>query len=44
MNAKAWTEEVASFCPGVGKGKLWTEAEIDVVVAAELASEKRLGK
>jgi hypothetical protein len=29
MNAKAWTKEVQSFCPGVGKGRVWTKAEIE---------------
>lgn len=29
MNAKAWTKEVQSFCPGVGRGRIWTKAEIE---------------
>ena len=29
MNAKAWTKEVRSFCPGVGKGKTFSKEEID---------------
>ena len=28
MGAKAWKKEVVSFCPGVGKGKVWSEEEI----------------
>src|SRR5690606_25004657 len=28
MSPKQWKKEVASFCPGVGKGKTWTEEEI----------------
>lgn len=28
MNAKTWKKEVQSFCPGVGKGRIWSEAEI----------------
>lgn len=28
VNARAWTKEVASYCPGVGKGKLYTAREI----------------
>lgn len=28
MYAKTWTEEVKSFCPGVGKGRLYTAEEI----------------
>ena len=44
MTAKAWAKDVAAFCPGVGKGKLWSAQEIDAILAAETASEKRLGK
>ncbi len=44
MNAKSWTKDVASFCPGVGKGKLWSAEEITAVLNAETASEKQLGK
>ncbi len=29
MNAKAWKKEVASFCPGVGKGRLYSAREIE---------------
>jgi len=29
MNAKTWNKEIVSFCPGVGKGKLYTEKEIN---------------
>lgn len=43
MNAKSWKTEVASFCPGVGKGKLWSKEEIEKTMAAETASEKSLG-
>lgn len=28
LNAKTWKTDVASFCPGVGKGRLWTGDEI----------------
>jgi Fe-S-cluster containining protein len=28
MKAKVWNEEVASFCPGVGKGRLYSAKEI----------------
>lgn len=44
MDAKSWAKDVASFCPGVGKGKLWSAAEITAVLNAETASEKQLGK
>jgi Fe-S-cluster containining protein len=32
MNPKTWTTEIATFCPGVGKGKLHTYEEIKAVV------------
>ena len=32
MNPKTWNKEVASFCPGVGKGKLHTFEEIRAVI------------
>ena len=32
MDARKWDSEVAAFCPGVGRGRLWTEAEIRAVV------------
>lgn len=32
MNPKTWSKEVASFCPGVGKGKLYTESEIKALM------------
>jgi uncharacterized protein len=44
MNAKAWKDEVQSFCPGVGKGKLWSAEEIDKIVALETKSEASLGR
>lgn len=32
MNAKTWNEEVVPFCKGIGKGKLYTEAEIKALI------------
>ena len=42
MSAKAWKKDVATFCPGVGKGRLWTKAEIDEQVAEQKQWEKAL--
>lgn len=42
MNAKAWKSEVASFCPGVGKGKLWSKAEIEKSMKADQENELKL--
>jgi hypothetical protein len=37
LNAKAWSKEVKSFCPGVGKGKILSAAEIEKVLALKEA-------
>jgi uncharacterized protein len=33
MNTKVWEKEVAAYCPGVGKGRLYTKEEIENVLA-----------
>ena len=43
MNAKSWKNDVESFCPGVGKGKLWSADEIDKIMNEELKSEEKMG-
>lgn len=35
MNAKTWNKEVKSFCPGVGKGKVWSREEIENQLAIQ---------
>ncbi len=40
MDAKVWNEEVASFCPGVGKGKLWKQKEISDILEHQEESEE----
>ncbi len=32
MTAKAWKKDVAKFCPGVGKGRVWPREEIEAMV------------
>lgn len=32
MNARVWSGEVAVFCPGVGKGRLYTKNEIEALL------------
>jgi len=39
MSAKAWTKDVAKFCPGVGKGRVWSREEIDALVKEQTAWE-----
>ncbi|MEM6730935.1 MAG: YkgJ family cysteine cluster protein [Myxococcota bacterium] len=33
MSPRAWRKEVASFCPGVGKGKRYSREEIETILA-----------
>ena len=40
MNAKSWAREVVSFCPGVGKGKLYLESEIKALLAQDPVNPK----
>lgn len=42
MSAKGWKKEVTSYCPGVGKGKLWKPEEIEGVLKIQVASERNL--
>lgn len=43
LKPKTWTGEVASFCPGVGKGKIWSKAEVDAQLKEQRQSEDRYG-
>jgi Fe-S-cluster containining protein len=38
MKAKVWTTEIVAFCPGIGKGRLYSGEEIEVLLAASDAS------
>ena len=42
MNAKAWKTEVESFCPGVGKGRIWPKSEIEEIMKKEKENERKL--
>lgn len=42
MNPKAWSEEVASFCPGINKGRYHSPREIKEVLANQKRSENQL--
>lgn len=44
LNAKTWNREVATFCPGVGKGKLHSPAIIANTEAQQAQSERALHK
>ncbi|MGZ3652854.1 MAG: YkgJ family cysteine cluster protein [Bdellovibrionota bacterium] len=43
MNAKAWAREVAAYCPGVGKGRVWSREEIEKNLHAQVKSEEQYG-
>ena len=43
MNAKAWDREMVAFCPGAGKGKLWTKEEVEKQLGDQVASENLYG-
>mgnify|MGYP001157038042 CR=1 FL=1 len=32
MSPSTWKKEIESFCPGIGKGKLYSTEEIDVIL------------
>ena len=42
LNARSWKKNVASFCPGVGKGRTHTLAEIEAQLKAQELSETAL--
>lgn len=42
MKAKAWSKDVASFCPGVGKGRVWKADEIQSLLRIQKRSEEKL--
>ena len=43
MDAKVWQKEVASFCPGVGKGPLISPEEIKKQIEEQQDCENKLG-
>lgn len=44
MNAKAWSKDVAAFCPGVGKGRVWTGDEIENLIRQQVKWDSKLGE
>ena len=43
MSAKSWAKEVAAYCPGVGKGRVWSKAEIEKALGLQKKSESLYG-
>jgi Fe-S-cluster containining protein len=44
MNPRAWKKEIINFCPGAGKGKVWTYEQINEQVQFQIKSETALQK
>lgn len=44
MGAKAWSKDVAAFCPGVGKGRVWTGEEIEKSMRQQIKWDRKLGE
>lgn len=42
MNAKSWNKQVASFCPGVDKGRLYSKEEILKILETQKASDQMI--
>jgi Fe-S-cluster containining protein len=43
MTAKGWAREVAAFCPGVGRGRIWERHEIEDALKRQQRSEEQYG-
>lgn len=43
MTAKVWKTEVAAFCPGVDKGRVWPKEEIEKIMAEDAENATRFG-
>ena len=44
LNPKSWKKEVAEFCPGIGKGRLYSEKEIETIAGEQMQSEAFMEK
>lgn len=44
MNSKKWNNEIAKFCPGIGRGKLYSQKEIDVKIKKDKENENDMLK
>ena len=43
MDVKVWKKEVTEFCPGVGKGKVWSKKHIEAALKEQTDSEEAYG-
>lgn len=44
MNAKSWAKDVVTFCPGVGKGPVWSGEKIEQLMRDQIAWDAKLGE
>tara|TARA_B110000116_G_C16611584_1_gene479664 strand:+ start:66 stop:515 length:450 start_codon:yes stop_codon:yes gene_type:complete len=44
MNAKTWNEEISKFCPGIGKGKIYSAKKIKEIIKEDKDNENRMLK
>ncbi len=42
LNPKTWKSDVANFCPGVGKGRLYSPTEIESISLEQTLSEDKM--
>ncbi len=40
LSPRKWSAEVASFCPGAGRGRLWTREEIDAMAELQRRADE----
>lgn len=42
MGARSWNKEVVKFCPGVGKGKVYSKEQIEKILEEERIAEQEI--
>lgn len=42
LSAKAWKQDVVSFCPGIGKGRLYSPLEIETIAIEQNRNERTM--
>jgi Fe-S-cluster containining protein len=40
MKPKTWAKDVASFCPGVGRGKIWKKDEVEEQMRIQIKADQ----
>ena len=40
MNVKIWNKDIMKFCPGIGKGKLYSFYEIKNIISRDIINNK----